>query len=163
LTSNKECLSTDCPTDALTCELWGNSTLPFQHAISNSKVHSALQARDLLFVHRIDIRRDTVFPLGHLRRDLNVLGQLHGTLLQRTAQVDIPDLVAEVGLLLDKRDKAIFDLQEDLGAGLDVFGEGAGRGDGEVGAWRWWVGVEVDVLDVQDVVAGVGAVLGGGC
>jgi hypothetical protein len=125
-----------------------------------SEVHGTLQTRHLLLMHRVDVRYDSVFPLGDLRWDLNALGQLHRALLQRTAQVDVADLVAEVGLLLDQRDQAVFDLEEDFGAGFDIFGEGADGGDGEVGAWGGWIGREVDVVDREDVVGRVGAVLG---
>lgn len=125
-----------------------------------SEEHGALQTRHLLLLHRIDVRYDSIFPLGDLRWDLDALGQLHRALLQRTAQVDVADLVAEVALRLDQRDQAVFDLEKDFGAGFDIFGEGAGGGDGEVGARGGWIGREVDVVDREDVVGWVGAVLG---
>jgi hypothetical protein len=125
-----------------------------------SKEHCALQTRHLLFIHRVNVRHNSVFACGHLRWDLDVLRELHRALLQRTAQVDVADLVAEVGLLPDERNQAVFDVEQDFGTGLDVFGEGAGGGDGEVGARSGRIGRKVDVVDREDKLGRVGAVLG---
>ena len=122
-------------------------------------MYRGLQTCDLLALIRVHIRQNRIHALWHLLGNLYALGQLHGTLLERAGQVDIADLVAEVGFLLDQGDQAVFDLQEDFGAGFDVFGEGAGGDDGEVCAGGWWVGVKVYVVDGEDVVFGVGAVL----
>jgi hypothetical protein len=54
-------------------------------------------------------------------------------------------------------------LQEDLGAGLNILGKGTGSLDGEVAAWSWWVGVEVNFVNGKDVVGGISAVLATEC
>ena len=112
-----------------------------------SEKDNALQARHLVFVDGIHVRHDGVLALGHLLWDRDALCEIHGALFERAAEVDVADLVAQVGLLLDERDDAVFDLQKDLGAGLDVLGEGACGGDGEVAARGGRVGVKVDVVD----------------
>lgn len=62
------------------------------------------------------------------RRDL--LGQIdlclqsHVTLLQRAVEVDVFNLLAEIGGLSDKGDQAILDLQEHGSTLLDLFVQG---------------------------------------
>lgn len=60
-----------------------------------------------------------------MSRKINLLLQDHVTFLQRALEIDVRDLVAEVGLLLEKSDQAIFDLQENNSSLVDCLTEGA--------------------------------------
>ena len=103
----------------------------------------SFEAGNLLFVVVVDIGMNRVFTLISqislrcyrypcfivtYRRDL--LGQIdlrlqnHVTLLQRAVEVDIFNLLAEVGGLSDKGDQAILDLQEHGSTLLDSFMQG---------------------------------------
>lgn len=62
---------------------------------------------------------------------LDVLGQGHGTLLQRALKINILDIVAKVGFLVDDADQTVLDLKVNLGAFLDVFAESTASLDGE--------------------------------
>jgi hypothetical protein len=53
---------------------------------------------------------------------VHVLGQLHLAFLERAFQVALLDRVAEVGILVDESDEAVFDLQVHLAA-LYLFAE----------------------------------------
>ena len=53
-------------------------------------------------------------------------------LLYRALEVDVGDLLAEVGRRADEADEAVLDLQEDVGALLDVLGRVARGPDDEV-------------------------------
>ncbi len=70
-------------------------------------------------------------------------------LFQRAGEVDVAGLVAEVDLLVEDADEAVFDGEVDLGAVFDGLGEGAFGGyvEGFAAVGR---GVEV----VSDVVGG---------
>lgn len=98
------------------------------------EIHHRLQTRDLLLVLGVRVRHDRVLALGHLLRDLDLLGQRHVPLLERALEVDVADLLAQVGLLVDQPDQAVLDLEQDLGAVLDVLGEGPVGDDAEGGA-----------------------------
>jgi len=129
-------------------------------SISHSEKDHALQASNLLWLRigcRIHIRHNRILSLGHLFGNLDALRQRHRALLQRTREIHIPDLIAEVGFLFDERDETVFDLEKDFGARFDVFGEGARGLDGHVGAGVRWVGIEVDVVDCEDIVGWVAA------
>ena len=76
---------------------------------SLSKEHHRLQAGDLLLILGEHIGHDGVFPGGHLAGDLDLVRHAHGALVERAVQVDVDDLVAEVGCLPDQRDEAVFD------------------------------------------------------
>lgn len=45
---------------------------------------------------------------------------------------DLGKVVAEIGFLLDQSDQTVLDLQKNGGASLDVLGQGAVSGDGEL-------------------------------
>lgn len=109
----------------------------------------------------------------------NVLGQAHLALVERALEICLADGVATVCFLVDEGDQAVLDLKVHLEALLDLFLEGAGRLDTEclttgvalasrsshVVLLRCamrdirlrWVGVQVRLLDRQDVVLWVAA------
>lgn len=109
---------------------------------------------------------------------INILGQLHGTLLQRTLEIDILEVVAQVGFLVDDANQAILDLQVHLCALLNVLGQNARGLDGQSDATitrrqisfcsrdkkidaensrRRRVGRQVDLVNGENVVLGGGA------
>jgi hypothetical protein len=67
----------------------------------------------------------------YLTRQINILGQLQHALLKRAFQIDLLHLLAQVRFLIDEGDEAVFDLEVDLRALLDVLGEVTLCGDGE--------------------------------
>ena len=67
----------------------------------------------------------------NLLGQLNILGQRHGTLLERALKVDVLDVVAEIGFLVDDTDQAVLDLQVHLCALLDILVEDARSLDGQ--------------------------------
>lgn len=67
----------------------------------------------------------------NLLGDIDVLGQLHLALLDRTCHVGFLDRFAEVGFLVDERDEAVFDLEVHLRAFVDRFLELARGRDAE--------------------------------
>ena len=95
--------------------------------------------------------------------------------------IHVLDLLAQIRLLLDQPNKAVFNLQEDLGTLLDLLRECTSRFDGEflAAGFRtailvtslyqayWvhrqhgshlrdrWIGRQVHLLDGQDIVYGV--------
>lgn len=71
------------------------------------------------------LERPYLLGTDHLFRDINFLLQRHDTLLQRAREVDLTQIVAEVGLLLDQGDQAILDLEENGSTWFDVFRESA--------------------------------------
>ena len=77
----------------------------------------------------------TILRNAAYRRNLlgkiDILGQLHGTLLQRTLEIDILQVVAQVGFLVDDADQAILDLQVHLCALLNVLGQNTRCLDGQ--------------------------------
>jgi len=107
--------------------------------------HGALHTSDFLLVDRIDISQHRVLARGlctsisistntslktstyHLLWDIDLFRQGHGSFLQWTRQVDLTDVVAKIGLLLDECDQPVFDLKEDGGTRINIFGEGAIR------------------------------------
>lgn len=112
------------------------------------------------------------FLSGH---SMSICGCERMALHDRCALTDLGEIVAEIGLLLDQSDQTVLDLQENRGTWLDLLGEGAVSGDGELlaaalnqpvstTATLWdirsgWVGIQVDMVDGEDVVFRVGAVL----
>lgn len=108
------------------------------------KFHCSLEASDLLFIHRVDVCTDGICaltmrrisicqnPRGEERRriyrrnvarQIHVLRERHGPLLQRARHIHVLDLITEVRFLIYQLDETIFHLQLDLGALLDIFGE----------------------------------------
>lgn len=68
---------------------------------------------------------------GDLLGQIDVLGQLHLALLERARQVCLLNGLAQVGLLVDKRDEAVFDLEMHLRALFDTLFEVARSFDRE--------------------------------
>lgn len=108
----------------------------------------------------------------HLLGNIDFLLYRENTLLQGAGQIDFAEIVAEICLLLNEGDQAVFDLEENGGTGLDVLGEGSIADNCESLATRncqlvcklvtsrmnvrnWWVGRQVDIIDSKDVVFGV--------
>lgn len=88
---------------------------------------------------------------------------------------DLGEIVTEIGFLLDQGDQTVLNLEEDCGAGLDLLGEGAIGRNGELLATTpsqlmctamdsshirpGRVGIEINVVNGEDVVFRVGAIL----
>ena len=111
-----------------------------------------LEAGHLLVVLGIDIGENRIFALQHgsavprvidsacdtvktYRRDLlwqvNFLLQGHLALLQRTMKIDVLDLLAEIGSLLDQSDKTPFHNQAHVGALLNLLQQSTASIDGK--------------------------------
>lgn len=62
---------------------------------------------------------------------VNVLGQLHRALLQRALEIDILEVLTQVGLLVDDADQTVLDLQVNLCALLDILRQDSRGLDGQ--------------------------------
>lgn len=107
----------------------------------SAEKYCALHAGDLFLVNSIDIGEHGIFsgwlaigqydniatrlraPAYHLLGDLNFLLDRKYAFFQGTGEVNLAEVVAEICLLFDKGDQAIFDLEENGGTGLDIFGK----------------------------------------
>jgi len=96
--------------------------------------HSRSHASDLLVILGVHVRKHSVLSGRDLLGQLHRLAERHLALLERTLEIDLVGLFAQVDFLVENADEAVFDLDVDLGAGLDVGGEGAFAGNDEVGA-----------------------------
>jgi len=76
---------------------------------------------DLLAILGVDVCEDVVLSWWDLIWQIDILGQLQITLLQRAFQVNILNLFAEICFLVDESDDAVFDLDMDFGAVFNVF------------------------------------------
>ena len=142
------------------------------------ELDSRSQAGNLLVVLGGDVCEDGVLSGRDLLGKLDVLGQGGLALLDRALEVDVLDLVAEVGILLDDGDQAVLDLQVHLRAIFDVLRKVTAGHDAEdltTVAWgqRMYicvsrrliylrlrrVGVQVDALEVEDIILWVVAVV----
>jgi len=94
--------------------------------------HSRSHAGDLLIVLRVHIGEDGVLPGRDLLGQLDSLGECHLAFLQRTAEIDLVDLFAEIDFLVEDADEAVLDLDVDFCAFFDVLGKRALSGDDEV-------------------------------
>ena len=94
------------------------------------KRHFRLQARNLLLIRREHVRQHGVLPGWDLLGQGNLLIDGRFALLDGALKVDVLNLLAEVGLLVDERDKPVLDLQVHLGALGDVLREVALGGEG---------------------------------
>jgi len=100
------------------------SHLKLHHDLSTScESDSGSQTSNLVLVLCDDIGENSVLSWRDLLGKVNIFRQRHATLLKRATEVDILDGVAKIGRLSDDRDKAVLDLQVDLGALLNVVGE----------------------------------------
>lgn len=66
-----------------------------------------------------------------MARQFNLLDQRHLALFQWALQVNVDDLFAEISLLLDKSNQAIFDLQKHISALVNLLVNVAFGLDGE--------------------------------
>lgn len=80
------------------------------HPPTTVEFHRRLQARNLLLVLGLHIRKHGVLPRRDLFGQLHLLRESGLALLDWALEVDVLDLVAQVGLLLDNGDQAVFDL-----------------------------------------------------
>jgi len=94
--------------------------------------HSRGHAGDLLIVLGVHIGEDGVLPGWDLLGQLDGLGKSHLALLQRTAEIDLVDLFAEIDFLVEDADEAVLDLDVNFRAFFDVLGKGALSGDDEI-------------------------------
>lgn len=67
----------------------------------------------------------------YLPGQVNALRNREVAVLDRALKVDVLDLLAKVRFCADEADKAILDLQENVGAVLDGLADGAHGGDDE--------------------------------
>lgn len=88
------------------------------------EINHTFQTSNLLRILRHHISHNRILPLRHLLRDLDRLVHAHRA-IQRAFEVDVGDLVAEVGGLVDQGDEAIFDGESDFGARFDGLVEDA--------------------------------------
>ena len=70
----------------------------------------------------------------HLLGNLDGLRDGEDALLDRALEVDVADLLAEIGLGVDEADQAVLNNEVDVGALLDRLEDGARRADNEIGA-----------------------------
>jgi hypothetical protein len=101
------------------------------HAAISVELDSRGQAGDLLVVLGDNVCENGVLSRRDLLGELDVLGQRGLALLDRALEVDVLDLVAKVGGLLDDGDQAVLDLQVHLGAFFDICREVTAGGDAE--------------------------------
>lgn len=97
------------------------------------------QASNLLVILRVHISQDGVFAVGDLLWQIDCLLQLDIALLERAIEIDVLDVVAQVGFGVDNPDQTELDLQLDVGAFFDVFGESAACNDVQGVAAVWGV------------------------
>jgi len=140
------------------------------------KVDHGLQTGDLLLVLGVRVGHDGVLPLGDLLGNRHILRDGRVALLERALEVDVADLLAQVGFLVDESDEAVFDLHEHFGAVFDFLAGGPVGDYGEGRATRQkrsvvsifvkgrgamkvksdlrgrWVRVEVYVVDRENVL-----------
>lgn len=69
---------------------------------------------------------------GNLVGELDGLGNGQYSLLDGALEVDVPNLLAQVRLRADKANQAVLDLQQDIGALLDILLDGTGGLDDEL-------------------------------
>lgn len=82
------------------------------------------------FLPNNQIQRESTYRWD-LIGQINLLGQGHGTLLQRALEIDILDLLTQIDLLLQQGNQAPFNLQEHRSALLDGIAQGTFCFDGE--------------------------------
>lgn len=116
------------------------------------------EAGNLLLVVVVDIGVNRVFTRRDLLGQIDLRLQNHVTLLQRAVEVDIFNLLAEVGGLSDKGDQAILDLQEHGSTLLDSFMQGTRSLDDKSFTRERGVRRQVDRFDIHAVARWVGAV-----
>ena len=135
-------------------------TLLEERAPTPRKLHTRLQARNLILILRHHIRLNRILPRWNLLRQIHLFHKLNLALLQRALEVYFLDGLAEIGGLADDGDEAVLYGEVDLGAFFDVFGEDAFGGYGEGFAAVWGVssggGWEGRVLWVMGLTREVG-------
>ena len=88
--------------------------------------------------------------------DLDALEDRERTLLERALEVDVAELLTEVGSGADEPDKTVLHDELDVGAVLDGLEHRARGLDEQLAAWLGRVGRQVDVVDGDGVAATVG-------
>lgn len=95
------------------------------------KPHLRRQTSNLIPIRSEHIRQHGILPRRDLRRQIDILLEHGLALLERAVEIDVLDLVAEIGFLVDERDESVFDLEVHFCAVFDPLFEGAGCGDDE--------------------------------
>jgi hypothetical protein len=90
------------------------------HPKTPLELHRSRQTRNLPIILREHIRRNRVFSRRDLRRQVNLLGNLGLPGFDGTFHVDLLDLLAQVRLGGEELDEAVLDLQDDVGACVDI-------------------------------------------
>jgi hypothetical protein len=80
--------------------------------------YSVLALRNVSHINGVE--RGMVTYRRNLSRKVNALGDLDHTSLNRALEINIADLLAEVGLGADKTDQTVLDSQKNIGALLNL-------------------------------------------
>lgn len=90
------------------------------HPKTPLKLHRRRQTRNLPIILREHIRRNRVFSRWNLRRQVNLLGNLGLPGFDGTFHVHLLDLLAQVRFGGEELDESVLDLQDDVGACVDI-------------------------------------------
>lgn len=104
---------------------------PDQTQLLSREEHGALHTSDLFLIDGIDIGQNSILSRWYLLGDIDFFLQRQDTLFDRAGHVDLRQVVTQVGFLFDQGDEAVLDLEENRGAGLDVFVESSVCSDGQ--------------------------------
>jgi len=115
------------------------------------------KAGDLIPLFGNYICEDGVRARRDLPGQIDILGQLHLALLEWTLKISLSNCVAAVCLLVDERDETVFDLEMHHEAFTDFFLEVACSGDGKFLARSGWVGAQIDLFNLEQVVCWITA------
>jgi len=74
------------------------------------KDDGSTKAGDFVAIFGEDVGEDGVFPWWNLARQVNVLGEGQFALLKWALEIDLANLRAQIGFLVDEGDESIFDL-----------------------------------------------------
>jgi len=112
--------------------------------------HLRSQASNLFSVLRRYVGQHGVFARRDLPRQADFLGESSLTLVQWAFEINVLDLVAQIGLLVYQCDQSVFDLKVNFGTSVDGFGEVAARGDDEcLASIQRCVSSDVHTFDVR--------------
>lgn len=120
---------------------------------ADRKGDGSSEASDLLIIGVVDISDDVVFARRNLSGKFDNLldGLVAG--FNRACHVDVSDLLAEIGCHRHEPDETVLNSHLDVGALPDCFLDGAAGLDKKLLASLGRVGIEVDLLDGDLVVA----------
>jgi len=121
-------------------------------AVLTAKDNLGSQAGDMLAILGKDIGVDGVFARWDLLGEVDRLGDRDNALLNRTLEVDVLDLLAQVRLGVHQPDQTILDLKVDVCALVDGLVDGSDSLDNQLGASFWGIRAQVDALDADDII-----------